>query len=188
MNLAIDRANNALPKGFVDGDQGAFNELYERFKNSLFRFIRRQIGNGEIAEEVFQETWLSIHKSRKLFDPDLNVSSYIFRIAHNKVVDYYRANSKAQYVLYDENDDNNEDQAATTTELDKKLHLLRGVERLLSLVDNLPAHQREVFLLKEESGLSIADIAKVMEAGEEATKSRLRYAMKYLRNNMRDMR
>jgi len=176
----------SLIKKFIKGDQDAFNELYDRFKDALFRYIHRQIGNQEIADEIFQETWLSIHKSRKLFEADLNISSYIFRIAHNKMVDYYRANSKMQYSLYDENE-TLESEASDSIPLDNHVHALRGVERLLVLISNLPAHQREVFLLKEESGLSISEISQVMEAGEEATKSRLRYAMKYLRHNMREL-
>ena len=157
------------------GDSGAFDRLYDRYRGPLFRYIKRLAG-AEPAEELYQDVWLRMVRAREQWHADQPFSPWLYRIAHNRVVDHWRA----QGIAVDD------DKAADSIPADGPAqellaHLRDCVERLLALIGMLPPAQRSAFLLKEESGLSLAQIAEVSGCGHETVKSRLRYAMQRLR-------
>ncbi|MDH5693979.1 MAG: sigma-70 family RNA polymerase sigma factor, partial [Gammaproteobacteria bacterium] len=74
------------------GDLQAFNQLYERYKGALYRFILRMIGNSATAEEVFQEVWASLIKSNQYRQGPGSFKTFVYTIARNKAIDHYRRN------------------------------------------------------------------------------------------------
>lgn len=177
-----------LMLAYRDGEAAAFDTLYNRHKGRLYRYLLRQCGQRPLAEELSQDTWLKLIKARERYQTRARFTTYLFHIAHNLLIDHYRRGNPGLPVSYDEsepagpaNDDGGiqpERQAATR----------QAGHHLLALIDELPEPQREAFLMREEGGLSLEEIAEATGVGRETAKSRLRYAVKALRNGMRGYR
>lgn len=175
--------NEDLMVNYSQGNPEAFEVLYHRNKAPLYRYFLRQLNQAALAEEFAHEVWLRIIKSRQTYEPKAKFTTYLFQIAHNHLVDHYRKASGFSEVNIEENEDEFVD---STHSLEPELIVDRQKSRelILSLVCNLPAEQKEVFLLKEEANLSIEQIAGVVSENAETVKSRLRYAMKKLKNGL----
>jgi len=167
---------------YAKGDSAAFETLYRKHKDALYRFFLRQCGNQALAEELYQDVWLRVIKARDSYEQKAKFTTWLYRIAHNILIDHFR---KPKTETDDENDaENIPDNAANDPEV-----ILSGqekIERFRVQLKNLPKDQLDVFLLKEEAGLSIEEIAFTVGESKEAVKSRLRYAVKKLRQSLKN--
>jgi RNA polymerase sigma-70 factor (ECF subfamily) len=157
------------------GDAGAFDTLYKRHRGALYRFITRSIKERATADELFQEAWIRVIEARSRYAPQARFTTWLYTIAHNLLVDHWRRKGLTLVEL------NEQVAAASPHNPAKQAEARQSLVRLMQTLEALPAAQREAFLLHEEAGLSVAEIAKVTGAGEEAAKSRLRYAMAKLK-------
>lgn len=176
-----------LMMAYRDGDARAFEDLYQRHKGPVYRYLLRQCRNAAIAEELFQDTWLGLIRARERYEPRAKFTTYLYRLAHNHLIDHYRRQSSGIPLSYTEELDDLPANASYTAALQEPVNDLdtrRQVRQLLTLVEGLPDAQREVFLLREESGLSLEEIAHATGVNLETAKSRLRYAMAKLRAGM----
>jgi len=171
---------------YKNGDAMAFETLYQRHKGSLYRYMMRQCASKAIAEELFQDVWMSMIRARKRYRPSAKFSTYLFRIAHNRLIDHYRKNNPAQAGPDSDQTANDPDeQPGSPQQQPERQTLIRQqIQHLLVCIQALPAEQRQVFLLKEEAGLDLNDIGRITDAGPETAKSRLRYAIRKLRQCM----
>ncbi len=169
------------------GDYSAFEQLYHRHKDALFRFVFRQCGNEETSKDLFQDIWLNIHRACGNYSPDAKFTTWLYRIAHNKIIDYYRKTGKESLLSYEE-------QLTKETELIGKepqlqpeslILELQLSECLLNAIKSLKEAQREVALLHFEMGFSVSEIAEITQVNAETIKSRLRYAMNTLRKHLK---
>jgi RNA polymerase sigma-70 factor, ECF subfamily len=166
------------------GDSRAFELLYRRHRLPLYRFLLRQLGNAESAEELFQDLWMRVVNSRGRYQPRAKFTSWIYAIAHNRLMDFYRANGRASFLSHEESQFVLEDAPAAEIAADLRLDRKRAVERLLAALGALPDAQREAFLLQQEGEMSIEEIAAATGVGPETAKSRLRYAVAKLRASL----
>jgi len=177
---------------YQQGDDKAFNLLFNRHKDAVFRYLERQCTTS-IAEEIFQDVWLKLIQARNQFQSSDNsrFAPYLYRIAHNRLMDYFRSHSVKSRVISEVeiNPDTNELLLSrdNPSSLESQIDAHRKIEKLLSLIEQLSVEQREAFLLKEESGLSIQDIADITGVSRETAKSRLRYAFQRVRDGMREI-
>ncbi len=169
--------DSALMLRYQDGDTAAFEVLYRRHNDSLYRYLLHLSLNHATAEDLFQEAWGKIIKARKNYRPTARFSTYLFRVAHNCFIDYVRRNKRHTAEIDIDPDLSPTTDDAPDHQTEKRLFR----ERLNRSLASLPEEQRDVFLLHEEAGLSIDDIAKVTGVNRETTKSRLRYAMRKLK-------
>ena len=168
---------------YRDGDARAFEALYARHKGALYRYFLRQTGSA-IGEELFQDVWMNVIRTRERYEARAKFSTWLYRLAHNRLIDHYRRTAARVPVSYDS--DTNETLLESVPdqpfrEPDSELERRRLAQRLLAALAALPEAQREVFLLREEGGLSLEEIAAVTDSNLEAAKSRLRYALAKLR-------
>lgn len=177
-----NRTDEQLMSLYRDGDAQAFTPLYQRYRTSLYNYLMRQCNNKAFAEELFQDTWTSLIRARQTYTESAKFSTYLFRIAHNKLIDYYRRNCKAAIDSYEDDMPDTNSHSPEDTVSAQQQH-----RKFIVLLEQLPEAQREVFLLKEETGLNIDDIARITESNVEAVKSRLRYAVKRLKTGMEDL-
>ena len=178
--MAAELNDTALMLRYQEGDMAAFEELYGRHRGPLFRFLVRQIGNQQHAEDVFQEVWSRIIRNRANYRPTAKFTTYIYLIARNCAVDHYRQTGKHRDVVSADDDGVAEPVAIAGNPLVAANNSdIRAA--LSAALHELPAEQREAFLLREESGLSLDEIASVAGVGRETVKSRLRYALVKLR-------
>lgn len=171
------------------GDQNAFAQLYERHKGPLYRYFQRQCGKVDQVDELFQETWSRIIKARERYQPTAKFTTWMYHIAHNILMDYGRKLTRQPFLVTIDSHDSQQDSGTVTpanqdASLEKQTDNAQLRQRLLQALATLPQDQREAFLLKEEAGLTLQEIADVMEVGRETIKSRLRYALKKLRGTL----
>jgi RNA polymerase sigma factor (sigma-70 family) len=171
----MEAPDEELMLAYGRGDAAAFEMLYKRHRGALYRFILRAIKQRSSAEELFQEAWIRVIEARTRYSPQARFTTWLYTIAHNLLVDHWRRKGLTLVEL-DEND-----VAAAPDNPARQAEARESLTRLLHALEALPAAQREAFLLHEEAGLTVAEIAKVTGSGEEAAKSRLRYAMAKLK-------
>ena len=75
---------------YAAGEASAFDALYARHKGAVFRYLRRQTGNAALAEELFQDVWLKLIDARAGYEPRAKFTTWLFTIAHNRLMDYFR--------------------------------------------------------------------------------------------------
>ena len=176
---AMDTApeDSALMLRYCDGDVAAFETLYRRHNDALYRYLLRLCRHREQAEDVFQEVWGKIIKARDSYRPTAKFTTFLYRVAHNCFIDNIRRNKRHARTVDVEPD--TQPHAGELPELQVERSLAR--RRLNAALAELPDEQRDVFLLYEEAGLSLDEIASITGSNRETAKSRLRYATKKLR-------
>lgn len=163
------------------GDAGAFERLYGRHKGPLYRYMLRQLNDASIAEELFQDVWLKIVRASKTYKVRASFRTFLYHVAHNRLADHYRRTGRTPA---SEPYDDSLGKAGQAWEPDRRADGQRAVQVLLEQIAGLPELQREAFLLKEEGGLTLEEIATVTNVNRETAKSRLRYAIRRLRNGI----
>ena len=169
--------DSALMLRYKDGDVAAFETLYRRHKDPVYRYLLRLSGHSEAAEDVFQEAWGKIVKARSSYRPTAKFTTFLYRVAHNCFIDYVRRNKRHGNTADIEPDTQPHGADCPETLAEKSL----ARRRLDTALSSLPDEQRDVFLLYEEAGLSLDEIATVTDTKRETAKSRLRYAVRKLR-------
>ena len=176
-----------LMSRYREGDAQAFESLYRRHKGPLYRYMLRQCSAAAVAEELFQDVWMKLIQARQRYEARAKFTTYLYHLAHNRLIDHYRRQSTGLPISYDDDPDEPLiEQVADNPvfEPDNELARRRQVQQLLQQLGQLPEAQREVFLLREESGLSLEQIAEVTGVTAETAKSRLRYALAKLRHGL----
>jgi RNA polymerase sigma-70 factor (ECF subfamily) len=178
-------ADEQLMLRYRDGDATAFETLYGRHRGGVFRYVLRQVGLRSSAEEVFQEIWMKIISSRARYRVEARFATFLYHIAHNCVVDHFRRKTPLHLISLDDEEGEALEVAGPAGEQPERVVALRqSAARLLNALALLPPEQREVFLLHEEGGLTLEEIATVTSTGRETVKSRLRYALARLREGI----
>lgn len=167
---------------YGDGDVAAFETLYRRHNDALYRYLLRLSRNRDTAADVFQDVWSKLVRARHRYRPTAKFSTYLYRIAHNCFIDHLRRNKRHAAA----SDTDPDSYAAQQDGPDHGAEKSLALERIRTALAALPEEQRDAFLLREEAGLSIESIAEVTGVNRETAKSRLRYAMKKLKAALAD--
>ena len=173
----MEAGDEQLMLAYREGDAGAFDELYRRHKGGLFRFVLRSVRERALAEELYQEIWMRAIEARGRYEVQAKFSTWLYTIAHNRLVDHWRKKGLQVVSLETES----EISGNPVFEPQGILEAKQSLARFARALEALPPAQREAFLLHEEAGMSVAEIAQATGAGEEAAKSRLRYATSRLK-------
>lgn len=169
---------------YRNGDVAAFETLYANHKGPLYRYFLRQGLQRENAAELFQEVWTKIIRSRDRYEPTAKFTTYMYKLAHNCLVDYLRRQSRRpQHAVSEARIDPSEVAADSADGPESGAQTMQVLEQFRRALADLPFEQKEVFLLREEVGLSLSEIASVTGVNAETAKSRLRYAVVKLRKN-----
>ena len=180
--MGVTPEDSALMLRYKDGDVAAFETLYRRHNDSLYRYLLRLSLNPDTAEDVFQEVWGKIIKARHRYRPTAKFTTFLYRVAHNCFIDYVRRNNR--HMVNSGIDPDCSPDPGDEPDLEAEKSFAR--QRLNAALGTLPAEQRDAFLLHEEAGLSIDTIAQITGVKRETVKSRLRYASKKLRTALEE--
>lgn len=178
--------DSALMLRYRDGDVRAFDQLYARHKAPLYRYLRRVCCDTEVANDVFQEVWGKVIASRERYEPRAQFNTFLFRIAHNCAMDHFRRTGRMPANQVADVDELAEVLPANDVdEPEARASEAQVKAAFKQALDALPQEQRDVFVLYEESGLSLEEIGRVTGVAMETAKSRLRYALTKLRTALK---
>ncbi|HEX7417363.1 MAG TPA: RNA polymerase sigma factor [Steroidobacteraceae bacterium] len=165
---------------YARGELPAFESLYARHRQALYRYLMRHTRHADTANDLFQDVWSNLIASRERYQPRAKFRTFLYTLAHNCFIDHCRRSAARPQT---DGAINVEDAIAapTTTQPDRHAEDAQMLTRYRGALAQLPAEQRDAFLLYEESGLSLEDIARITGVGAETAKSRMRYAVNKLR-------
>ena len=177
-------SDEMLMLAYAGGQVAAFDQLYARHRARLYRFLLRQLRDGALADELFQDVWQRVIAARQGWKPEAAFSTWLYRIAHNRLADHWRALQHRPPAP--ENADERTERVPDPDTPERSLSEFEQRRRLQLALDELPAEQREVVLLRLEQELTLEEIGAITGVGRETVKSRLRYAMDKLRSRLNE--
>lgn len=176
-------SDSDLVTAYLDGEARAFDVLVERYQTRLLNFIYRTVGDRERAEDLVQEAFIRVYRHLPRFDRSKKFSTWIYTIASNLAKNELRNRARNPLVYFqslakawgddDERPLDFEDPANRPDDLYHRRHLREVVD---AGVARLPAHHREVFVLRELEGKSYEEIAEITRTNLGTVKSRLNRA------------
>ncbi len=191
MRDGADPSDEDLMLAYAAGDAAAFDTIYARHKGGVYRYLLRQCRDAGIAEQLFQDVWMNLIRVRATYRVSAKFTTWLYTLAHNRLIDHHRATGRVTLLSTDD-----EDHAEIVTALpasrryepESRAANREIGARLRDAVAALPAAQRDAFLLQQEGGFSLEEIAVLTGVGAETVKSRLRYATAKLRAELADLR
>lgn len=155
----IDRA--------IQGDTVAFGVLYERHLDAIFRYVYFRVGNSADAEDLTEDVFVSAWENLSTFKPEGPKSfiSWLYRIAHNRVIDHYRKRQPQSW--------SSEQLALEESRLpgvEEAAHLNHDTTRLAKAISQLEETEQEVIILRFIEGLSHTEVSKIIEKSEGASR------------------
>ena len=125
-------ADEELMLSYGGGDAGSFETLYRRHRGPLYRFLLRQVSDAATAEELFQDVWMRVIDSRGRYQARAKFSSWVYAIAHNRLMDFYRASGKARFLDQEQTEQVLDGLPAEDPAPDVLIDNKRAAERLLA--------------------------------------------------------
>jgi RNA polymerase sigma-70 factor (ECF subfamily) len=187
---ARDEADVRLMERIRDGDQEAVIALVERFQNELVGFFYHLCWDQLVAEELAQDVFVNVYRSRERYQATAKVRTYLYRIAHNLWIDHLRRQKRHLSL-----DAEIGEQSLRLGDVLKapplpedtsgRDHVIRS--RVHEALGNLPEGQREVFVLANNHGMKYQEIAAVLHIPEGTVKSRMHNAVRALRHELSDL-
>lgn len=188
MNMQV-LSDQVLLNRYLSGNRSAISQLIERHSRRVKDYIRMMVKDDELAEDLFQETFI---KAVRVIDDGRYTDngkflSWVLRIAHNQVIDYFRAQKQSKQI--------NESEAGYDLFGSLKLADRNVEDRMVAeqieadvrqLVELLPAEQREVVMMRYYSDLSFKEIAEQTGVSINTALGRMRYALINLRRMIRE--
>lgn len=180
------READQVIRRFLEGDEQAFTELVRKWETKVFNFSWRYLGNREDAQDVVQETFLSVFKSAKgLRDPD-SFSTWLYRIALNHCRSRWR--KRTPDLSLDDplqfNEDGGSDLTVLMTSGKTERDDLEARDLIRKALLGLSDEHRTAIILKEYLGLNLEEVARVMDCPLSTAKSRLYHGLRGVQRNL----
>lgn len=172
-----------LMKRAADGDDAAFESLVREFERPVFALAMQSTQNREDAEDITQEVFMKIWRSRGDFRGDCSVATWFFRIARNTINDSLRRRTKHQSISLTDDDSEETDIPTTDDDPAESYERKERIKAVRRAIRELSAEHRELILLRDMNGLSYKEITELTGLDEGTVKSRLFRA----RNNLREI-
>lgn len=157
----------------------SFETLYQRHRGPIYRFLLRQLPDAQ-ANDAFQEVWTKLVANIHNYAPQGKFQAYVFTLAHNALMDHHRQRMR-DGIAPDQIDELADQHPEFSEQIDQQ----RLQHQLRHELKKLPINQRTVWIMRQETQLSLAEIARVTQTSLEGVKSRLRYANDKLQAGMR---
>ena len=168
------------------GDESAFREIFRRHKRGVYNYIYRYTNNAEDSEEIFQEVFIKLHRATPTYLPTAKFTTWLFTIVRNLCIDNHRKKRIRHNVSLDDTDEDSrrplydviqsEEPSPDNKSSDQEISRL-----LEAALERINEDQKEVFLMREKSGLKFEEIAEMIGVSVNTVKSRMRYAMENLK-------
>jgi RNA polymerase sigma factor (sigma-70 family) len=159
---------------------------FKEYRKRLFTFIRGKVRTDEDAEDIMQDVWYQLSNTSEIIN---QVGSWLYRVARNKIIDRYRKHkpeSLEDYTYEDGDGDLGLKEIFLVDSYNPEIEYLKNIfwEQLHEGLEELPAEQRDIFILNELEGRTFAEIAEETGENIKTLISRKGYAVKHLRNHL----
>lgn len=184
MNQTSQMTDNGLVEAYVNGDNKAFDELLKRHQNRLFAYINRIVGDSDVANDIFQETFMKVIttiRQGKYVDTG-KFSAWLMRIAHNLIIDHFRQ-EKAEKTISADTEDSTilNDARLSQDSIEDDMVSTQLHEDVRRIIEALPEPQRDVLRMRFYQGMSFKEIAEATGTGINTALGRMRYAILNMR-------
>lgn len=177
-----DSINNVFEwvSALKDDDAKALDHLFGQYSKRLFYFALGYLKSKEEAEEIVQEVFYKIWQNRKSLNPELSFKAYIFKIAYRKITEVFRKLAQEQLYKHELIEtslicDNNTDDRTDYHSL---------LELVESIVNRLPPRQKEIFIKRKQLGLSVKEIAEILDIAPKTVENHLTEALRTIKNGL----
>ena len=184
MKIYKDKSDEQLISLYVDGNNEAFDSLLERHKERVFTYIYHAVKNEELADDIFQDTFvkaiITIKQGR--YTDNGHFPAWITRIAHNLIIDYFRQTKAENLQSTDDEDTNilNRKELSDCT-IEDSIITTQIHDDVRRLVKALPESQREVLVMRYYKNMSFKEIADTTGVSINTALGRMRYAILNMR-------
>lgn len=172
-----------LVKNYVAGDENALTTLIKRHQSKIYGFIYSKLSDRDISDDIFQDTFIKVIKTLKSnsYNEEGKFLPWVMRISHNLIIDHYRRNKKMpmyreteEFSIFSIMSDNvpNIESQLITTQVENDLR---------KLIEELPAEQKEVLMMRMYQDLSFKEISETTGVSINTALGRMRYAIMNLR-------
>ena len=172
--LASSLTDEQLMIRYQESDEAAFEEIYARYGKKIYGFLMRRLGQPDDCAELFQETFLRLHRGRSSYKPELAFKTWLYTIANNLVRDTLRRKMRSKTTGTTERAANSNELAV----LDGNYELQSFKEAFDTLTDD----QREAIVLSRFEGLKYEEISRVTGRSTEAVNQLIQRALRHLRD------
>ncbi len=181
----LDKLNdNELVQRFIQGDQESLEILIVRHKSRVYSYILLIVKNQDLAEDIFQDTFIKVIRSLKRgkYVENGKFVSWVLRIAHNLIIDHFRKEKLQGTISNDSSDvDIFNSQKFSEETIEDQMVYSQILSEVKHLVKELPEDQQQVIYMRHYMGLSFKEIAEQTEVSINTALGRMRYALINLR-------
>lgn len=179
-----DKSDEQLVSLYVDGCNDAFDELLERHKQFIFSYIRYAVRDSQLADDIFQETFIKVITTIKQgrYSENGKFTAWVMRIAHNLIIDYYRQERTENVQSADALDlDLYNKKEFSDITVEEQLIKHQTKLEVKQLISSLPRSQREVIMMRYYHNMSYKEIADATKVSINTALGRMRYALMNMR-------
>lgn len=172
-----------LVKNYIAGDESALATLIQRHQSKVYGFIYSKIGDRDLADDLFQDTFIKVIKTLKSnsYNEEGKFLPWVMRIAHNLIIDHFRRNKKMplfreteEFSIFSIMSDNN-------PTIENKMIVEQVESDLRKLIEELPQDQKDVLMMRMYQDLSFKEISEITGVSINTALGRMRYALMNLR-------
>jgi RNA polymerase sigma-70 factor (ECF subfamily) len=160
-----------------EGSQFAFEKLFERYSQKLYRFSLSYLKSESEAEEIVQNVFLKLWETRNNLRTETSFQSYLFTIAFNEIKKYFNKKARDEKFRFGILEMLSEENSSIETKAEYELL----VQKLELLITQMPERRREIFIKRKKEGKSISDIASEMDISPKTAENQITEAMNYLK-------
>jgi RNA polymerase sigma-70 factor (ECF subfamily) len=172
-----------LVRNYVAGDENALATLISRHQSKIYGFIYSKISNRDVSDDIFQDTFIKVIKTLKShsYNEEGKFLPWVMRIAHNLIVDHFRRNKKMPMFRETEEFSIFSIMSDNVPNIESQIITAQVETDLKKLIDELPADQKEVLVMRMYQDLSFKEISELTGVSINTALGRMRYALMNLR-------
>lgn len=183
MGTSVVLSDAVLVSNYIKGDESALATLIKRHQSKIYGFIYSKVGDRDIAEDIFQDTFIKVIRTLKSdsYNEEGKFLPWVMRISHNLVVDYFRSNKKMpvkrdtdEYSVFSIMTDD-------SPNIERQLIDFQIEKDLKKVINELPEDQKEVLMMRIYQDLSFKEISELTGVSINTALGRMRYALLNLR-------
>ena len=181
-------SDSILVENYIGGDESSLEKLIRKHKSRIYNFIFSKVLNRDIAEDIFQDTFIKVIKTLKrgFYNEEGKFLPWIMRIAHNLVIDHFRRNNRIP--KFESNNDYDIFQNLSDSSLNAEKSIIKDQvsSDLQVLVEELPSDQKDVVIMRLYRDMSFKEIAENTGVSINTALGRMSYAIINLRKMIND--